>query len=462
MKIILSLLFFSLGCLSSKAQNADYLSHDKQQFIVDTITSNNFNGQRQIKIYLPKDYSKEDTYPVIYVLDAEWMFLPTVNETKLLSEFSVIPKSIVVGVFHEDRNKDLAIDWNTGQLDPTGLSFFKLLTNSIIPKIDAEYTTSGFNVLVGHSNSATYCHKILTQKNQPFSGFIALSQNLFGNQLQEFINFSTQNQERTKFYFVASGKRDATPRVVFGKKLDSLFSIHKNNTLKVKHTMYDADHMGIAARGINDGMAFIFSEFIHQNDWNDKLIDSLLAQNIDAIDYFNSYSEKMKTIYGINFKPNQDDLSFMQAMTRTDEEIKAVQEFEIKHFGKPEYFYAVYAQYYERIKSYDKALEYWNTHLEKYYQTFSSFFYFKRTIQLLSKKLNQPEKAIKFIEKWKPKAPRFKQDFNLKIAQIAVETNVEKQAGLKAIREYIEDYVDEKTGITLEKAKEIEQQLVNK
>jgi len=108
----------------------------------------------------------------------------------------------------------------------------KFLFEELIPFIDSNYSTSTFNALIGHSNSATFCHKVLTTNDQPFKGFVALSQNLFGNQLDEFIEFSRRSFVNQIYYFVASGTRDATPRLESGVKLDSLFNPTKIPNLR--------------------------------------------------------------------------------------------------------------------------------------------------------------------------------------------------------------------------------------
>jgi len=433
---------------------------EKQIYVykVDSLFSTNIQEFRTIKIFLPNGYSDKEKYPVIYTLDGEWMFEPMVATSKILMDFDVIPKSIVVGVFHKNRNNDLGIDWKTGKFNANSLKFFNFLTQKLVLQIGSKYATSGFNILVGHSNSATYCEKVLTQKEQPFNGFVALSQNLFGKQLQEYVEFTNQTFKRPVFYFVASGKRDATPRLASGMKLDSLFNINQNPNLKLKHILYDADHSGIAGKGLINGISHIFSDYKHYNDWNDDLIDSLHTNGISALDFINQHSEKMMNIYGIPFKVNQDDLSFIQAMTQNVADIEAVQKYEIAHFGKSKEFYATYAQFYEYAKSYNKALEYWNINLKENYKDQTSFFYYRRPIQLLFKKMNQPEKAIVFAEKWEKLAPNFSSDFNLWIAKIAVESNIKKETGLKAIRAYIENDTGN-SPTELKKAKEIEQKL---
>lgn len=444
--------------------NSLLFSQDKKfevktyKYLVDSIYSSHIDDYRTLKIYLPRDYSETTKYPVIYTLDGEWMFEPTVQQSLVLMEFDVIPKAIIIGVFHKNRNKDLALNWSTGELVKGSRNFYKFLIEDAIPYINSNYRTSGFNILIGHSNSASFSAKVLTQTKQPFKGFVALSQNLFGNQLQEFANWTKEPKKDPIFYFVASGKRDATPRLKSGTQLDSVFKVNKNLNIKTLHKLYDSDHLGIVGHGLSNGIAHIFSEYKHYNDWNGKLIDSLVSKGISSIDFIEAHAKKMEGIYGIDFQVNQDDLSLMQAMTRNDSDIEKVMNYEIELLGKSDHFYATYAQFYEYAKSYDKALEYWSIHLDMYYKQNTSFFYYRRPIDLLNKKMKQPKQAIAFAEKWKAKAPEFSQSFNLKIAKIALESGLKKNSGLKAINEYISNYTNDNS-TDLKTAKDIQRQL---
>jgi len=92
------------------------------------------------------------------------------------------------------------------------------------------------------------------------------------------------------------------------------------------------------------------------------------------------------------------------------------------------------------------------------YENITSFFYYRRPIDLLHKKMNQPKKAIEFAENWKQKIPKFSHYFNLRIASIALESNTKRKNGLRAISEYIKNYKKD-FPISLEKAKQIEQKL---
>ena len=236
------------------------------KIIVDSLFSDKINDYRTIKIFLPDEYSEKTKYPVIYTLDGDWMFSPLVNQSKVLMDFDVIPKLIIVGIFHghyEKRNSDLSWKWDTGELTESSSNFSDFLTNEIVSNINNKFSSSGFNALVGHSNSATFSHIVMTKGNQPFNGFIALSQNLSKSQLGKYVEFSKLNHKNNKFYFVASGKFDNSNRLKTGINLDSIFNSYKHSKLYAKHSFYNAEHNNIVGMALKDGIEHTFSMYKH-------------------------------------------------------------------------------------------------------------------------------------------------------------------------------------------------------
>ena len=159
------LLLIGLSAFSQSKLSTENILFDIH---TDSLYSDALKDYRTIKVYLPEAYSEKKKYPVLYVLDAQWMFEPTVLESKILSGFDVIPPCIVVGIFHKNRNRDIGINWRNGAFTGNSQKFYSFLVSELIPQIDTRYKTSGFNTLVGHSNFATYCHEVIYQKEQPF------------------------------------------------------------------------------------------------------------------------------------------------------------------------------------------------------------------------------------------------------------------------------------------------------
>ncbi|NNF18418.1 MAG: esterase, partial [Flavobacteriaceae bacterium] len=54
--------------------------------------------RRDVRYYFPEDYDAEKTYPLVVVLDAEYLFDHVLAISKFYSRFQGMPQSIVVGI----------------------------------------------------------------------------------------------------------------------------------------------------------------------------------------------------------------------------------------------------------------------------------------------------------------------------------------------------------------------------
>lgn len=100
-----------------------------------------------ISVYLPEGYGKDpdQTYPVLYLLDAEWWFLPAVG---LVDDKN--KSLIVVGIGNTDGQEQgrRAIDYRM----PGATAYYSFLVTQVIPYIDATYmTNTAERTLSGHS-----------------------------------------------------------------------------------------------------------------------------------------------------------------------------------------------------------------------------------------------------------------------------------------------------------------------
>ncbi len=216
--LIITIPVISFGQVSKNIEVVTYT------YILDSIKSKVINDSRDIKIYLPSDYSATEKYPIIYTLDGDTLFEITAEQAKQLNEFEVIPKCIVIGIFHKNRNKDLGVFYQTGNYTESSKQFRDFLVSELVPYINSKYSVSGFNVIIGHSNSATFIHNLLLEEKSPFSGFVGLSQSLWGNQLEKFVQLLKDKERRKTFYFVGSGKKDSSDRQASGRQLDTVFN----------------------------------------------------------------------------------------------------------------------------------------------------------------------------------------------------------------------------------------------
>lgn len=431
---------------------------------IDTIQSSALHAQRIIKVKLPDKFAPTNKYPVIYVLDEDWMFEPTVYEVKKLLAFNILPPCIIVGINSPNRSDDLSLDFQTGNMTASGSRFHTYLTQEVPQYIATKYSPSVFNILIGHSDGATFAQKAFTTSPDAFRAIICLSQNLFGDQLNDYIQFGAKNFSNKKYYYIASGTRDATTRISSGNKLDSLFQHNTNKNLKEKQQVFEADHSGVAGMGLGNGLSFVFSDYYQPNDWDRTLLDSLRKAKTDPVDFINTTMAAIKNNYGVEAVPaDAGVLSTAFALVSNKEQASRYIAYRTSTRKEDYNFNSTIAQLYEKIKEYEIGLEYWIKYLNDPESYKKSFFYYRRPMEALAYKINDPKKAIQFGEEWEPKAPNeVKLSFKYFIAKIALEKNIEIKKGKAAIDYFIKNYKPELTQYKLEDAMKIKAELSSK
>jgi len=140
-----------------------------------SIPSAVFGGDREILVYLPDDYSwSGERYPVVYLLDGSFFFLPTAGLVDFYSTINRMPKMIVVAVVHWDRMAELS----TGSSGRAG-RFPSFLRQELIPYVDGHFRTEPFRILVGHSLGGLFSAHSLFAAPDLFQAHIAASPALY-------------------------------------------------------------------------------------------------------------------------------------------------------------------------------------------------------------------------------------------------------------------------------------------
>lgn len=268
--LILFTLFFSLEGIS---QNC---------FDVHKIKSNILKEKRNIWVGLPTNYSKDSAYPVIYVLDAEHRFELTYTLTKELFENQrTIPEVIVVGILHIDRfhrindltftdskvnakGKEDTLGYFNSSKTGNGLNFLQFLESEVVPFVDKQYSTNGFNTLMGHSIGGYFCAYILPIQKS-FSAFQIYDASIWyndGDAINHIQKALDSNQKSN--IFISKGIAYDGPREDVAHHLlmiDSLGTIlRKYPNLNVSTATYDKDHNAMYLFSVLEGLTILFKD----------------------------------------------------------------------------------------------------------------------------------------------------------------------------------------------------------
>ena len=164
-----------------------------------TLYSKNLQKEKAFWVSLPVDYEPSNTYPVIYLLDAEKRF-----ETVLLAlaqqiEADLLKPCILVGVLNRGGQNERSLNftftasafnrfgelYNPPVYDSTnaagGTLFLSYLQDELVPFIETKYATAPHKMLIGHSYSGYFATHILTQ-NHSFTHYLILDPSFWYDQ----------------------------------------------------------------------------------------------------------------------------------------------------------------------------------------------------------------------------------------------------------------------------------------
>jgi predicted alpha/beta superfamily hydrolase len=141
---------------------------------------------RTIYVSLPASYHQSRrSYPVLYLLDANWHFAVVASQVRYLSECQasdiIAPELIVVGIENTDRDRDFTpthVPEYKGMKFPTSggaPEFLEFMTRELIPLIDSTYRTVDHRVLAGWSFGGLFAYYAMLEDPTVFNAYIGIS-----------------------------------------------------------------------------------------------------------------------------------------------------------------------------------------------------------------------------------------------------------------------------------------------
>lgn len=291
---------FLLSVLASLFLTGGY----SQSITKHTLASTYLDDFRELSVFLPESYPENGPYQVVYTFDADWLFELTWPNVNYLGgpTAELFPEAIVVGIhFGEDRNADMAIDWDEGTLEPPGQAFVQYVTDEVIPWVETNFRTSPFRTVMGHSNSSTFLDFFLLHPQGPvFNGYIALSQYHLPAVEKRLGQLLRQPPAKRIYYYLASGSQDAPYRLESGHRYTTLWdSLAQADHLNFHHAVYPlAEHMSVAPMGIPAGLRFVNQDYFTFGQMDQAAVEELRKPEFDAHLFWGSKLRQMEQLYG--------------------------------------------------------------------------------------------------------------------------------------------------------------------
>ena len=308
------------------------------QITYKTLNSSKLGESRELKIQLPHNYdqNKEKTYPVLIVLDGDYLFEPVAGNVDYYSYWEDIPELIVVGVNQATtRDNDASYHEQTFLPSGKGAAFFEFLGMELLKYIDDTYRTAPFRAIMGHDYTANFINYYLLKEKPLFQGFINLSPDLAPEMADRVTNSLSKTTTPTWFYLATSSDDISSLKegiLGFDAKLKAIDNKNLHYTFD---NFNEATHYTLVGNAIPRAVEQMFQEYrpISIQEYN----RTLLQTSVSGSDYLVEKYANIKSLFGIDKQIRLNDfMAVYNAMdkTRNWEEFNKLSKLAAKQYPK--------------------------------------------------------------------------------------------------------------------------------
>lgn len=239
----------------------------EDDMITATLRSDILQEAREVEITLPRNYSSQKEYPVLYVLDAGPLQVHSADALDVLAASGYAPETIVVGIPNPNtvaRQRDLTPPYMITDIDDatsapgSGDTFLEFLETELFPFIERQYSTSGYRLISGNSRGGLLVlHALMTQPDL-FQAGLCYSTPFWRQDeiiLQKFNAFLNKTDSLNTFLFFSAGENE-TENIKRG--CNSLAETLKRKTPSGMKWSYqftpNADHQSNSQRSVGTAL----------------------------------------------------------------------------------------------------------------------------------------------------------------------------------------------------------------
>jgi len=330
--------------------------------------------EREIYISLPPNYNQNtQSYPVVLVLDGEFLFDITRSMTTLWTARNYMPESIIIGLpnMTNDKRFDLALKvtgangsvyYRGGGNPKKYLNFFK---NELLPFIEKNYRANSHRTIIGLSPTSGTVYQAFFQGPQLFTSFITINGGISsflesGKTIGQKINESKNKHSNSILYLGQSehpNKEVQNKRALIHK---DLFKKMENSISRIKIDDFENESgYGAVIPGLTNGFKLIYP----REDWLANYSEFRSSQN--PAKALKTYYDKLSKQYGYIILPLEtgfNTVSNMDHSARILLRVKKIQEAEdfvllgLNYYPNSAKLYYRLAQVYQQKKDLKSAI----------------------------------------------------------------------------------------------------------
>ena len=300
-----------------------------------TIHSKILGEDKDIWLYVPPHGRSIDfeapKFPVVYLLDGEDHFESMLASLKKRCNSDLdafCPQMILVGVTHNDRGRELSPTKSAGLMPPHtvnengggGEEFTAYLEKELIPYIDANYPTSPYRTLIGHSLGGLLVMNTMMHHNHLFNAYVSIDPSMWWDnerllkQIQT--GLKTGNFDKSKLYLAIANSMPAGMSLTQAKRdksldtkvIRSILSLSKslasNTKMHAKSKFYVRENHGsVTFLAQDDALRFVFDFYRLPNDL------AYFKEEFDGIPSLQAHFKKVSLTLGYQVLPPGDLLN---------------------------------------------------------------------------------------------------------------------------------------------------------
>lgn len=267
MKLKLILVLITLLSLNGYAQR-----------ITETIKSKKVNANREIQIILPRGYEdkKDQKFPLLIVLDADYLIAPTASNIRYGVNFDEYLDFVIIGI-NQATNNDRIYDSefeDIGVPSVNGSAFYEFLTMEVVPYIESKYRIQPFRAIMGHGVTAGFMNAFLYKDNSYFNAYISMSP-VLAKDMETNVANRLKVIKKPVFYFLSDTDGDLPADKEKIKILNENIKAVKNENLNYKFEHFpDGNHYSYVLQAIPAALNFIFKGYgrIDMEEFNNKIM----------------------------------------------------------------------------------------------------------------------------------------------------------------------------------------------
>ncbi len=252
---------------------------------VIALHSKQVGADYQLFVALPPDYrTSKKTYPVVYMLDADYSFALVRNVVQHFVEREDMPPVILVAiaypgaaadrvVYRMNRTRDYtpayAPDGGYGadfqKVSGGGPKFRAFIASELIPLIERRYRTDHEDrTIIGHSYGGLFATYVLLTQPALFKRYVIVSPSLwYSNRIaltMEQAAAASGSRPDARVFF-AVGSRENQPMVDDLVELVKSLRSRNNQKLTVQYRVYDGEtHNSVFPGAVTRGLLSVFED----------------------------------------------------------------------------------------------------------------------------------------------------------------------------------------------------------